>query len=67
MEREKLTFEYFFNAGIDRTTGECDVEGSDIFLDGHYVGSVNWKTPDEREEMTDDELEEEFACSGIIL
>lgn len=67
MDREKLTFKYFFNAGIDRTTGEWDVEGSDIFFDGHYVGSVNWKTPDELEEMTDDELEEEFACNGILL
>lgn len=67
MDREKLTFRYFFNAGLDRVTCECDVEGTDVFEDGHYIGSVKWKTPEELEEMSDSELEEEFACNGILL
>lgn len=67
MDREKLEFKYFFNAGIDRITCECDVEGTDVFEDGHYIGSVKWKTPEELEEMSDSELEEEFAWNGILL
>jgi hypothetical protein len=67
MDREKLEFRYFFNAGIDRITCECDVEGTDVFEDGHYIGSVKWKTPEELEEMSDNELEEEFAWNGILL
>ena len=67
MDREKLTFKYFFNAGLDRVTCECDVEGTDVFEDGHYIGSVKWKTPEDLEEMSDSELEEEFAWNGILL
>jgi hypothetical protein len=67
MDREKLEFRYFFNAGIDRVTCECDVEGSDVFYEGHYVGSVKWVLPLELSEMDDYELEEQFACNGILL
>lgn len=67
MDREKLEFRYFFNAGIDRVTGECDVEGSDVFYEGHYVGSVKWVLPDDLEDMGDDELERQFAWNGILL
>ena len=56
MNREELEFRYFFNAGIDRVTGECDVEGSDVFHNGHYVGSINWTTPEEIGSMSDDEV-----------
>ena len=27
----RLCFRYFFNAGFDRQTCECDVEGSDVY------------------------------------
>jgi hypothetical protein len=67
MDREKLEFKYFFNAGLDRVTCECDVEGTDVFEDGHYIGSVKWKYPEELEAMSDEELEEEFAWNGILL
>ena len=67
MDREEFEFKYFFNAGIDRVTGECDVEGTDVYQDGHYIGSVKWKTPDELEDMSDKELEEELLWSGIIF
>lgn len=67
MDREKLEFRYFFNAGIDRITCECDVEGTDVFYEGHYVGSVNWMLPEDLSEMEDDELEQQFAWSGILL
>lgn len=67
MDRSKLEFKYFFNAGIDRVTGECDVEGSDVFEDGHYVGSINYRLPSELSEMDDFELEEIFAENGILL
>lgn len=67
MDREKLEFKYFFNAGIDKITGDCDLEGSDVFYEGHYVGSVKWVLPPELSEMDDDELEEKFAWNGILL
>ena len=67
MDREKLYFRYFFNAGLDRVTCECDVEGTDVYYEGHYVGSVKWKMPCELAEMTDDELEEVFAECNILI
>lgn len=67
MDRTKLRFKYFFNAGLDKYTCECDVEGTDVYYDEHYVGSVNWKLPDELSEMDDDELEEIFDECGILF
>ncbi len=65
--RDELTFERFFNAGIDRITGECDVEGTDVFHNGHYVGSIKWVYPTEISEMEDDELEQLLLENGIII
>lgn len=57
--REDYTFKYFFNAGIDRVTCQCDVEGTDVFdAEGNYIGSINWVTPAEIDGMDDEELEE---------
>lgn len=67
MDREKLEFRYFFNAGIDRVTCECDVDGTDVYYDGHYVGSVKWVLPDELSEMEDNELEQEFYWNNILI
>lgn len=61
-----LTFKYFFNAGVDRVTGECDLEGTDVFEDGHYIGSVNWTMPEELEEMSEEELKQVFLENGIF-
>lgn len=66
MDRNRLEFRYFFNAGLDKTTCQCDVEGSDVFEDGHYIGSINWATPSEISEMEDDEVEEFLAENGIM-
>lgn len=66
MNREEFEFRYFFNAGIDRVTCQCDVEGSDVFQNGHYIGSLNWVHPMDIAEMTDDELEELFKENGIL-
>lgn len=67
MNRESLDFIYFFNAGIDRITCECDVEGTSVFYNGHFVGEIKWVTPDELEAMDDDELEEIFLEHGILI
>ena len=67
MNREELEFKYFFNAGIDRVTGECDVEGSDVFHKGHYVGSINWTLPSEIACMDDDEVENLLVTNGILI
>ena len=67
MDREKLEFRHFFNAGLDRMTGDCDLEGSDVFYQGHYVGSVKWVLPDELSEFDDDVLEEQFIWNGILI
>ena len=66
MDRSKLTFRYFFNAGLDRETCECDLEGTDVFEDVNYIGAVKWKLPDELSEMDDDELEEVFEENEIF-
>ena len=67
MNRDELTFERFFNVGIDRITGECDVEGTDVYEDGHYVGSIKWVLPTEIEGMEDDELNELLLENGILI
>ena len=71
MDRERLEFRYFFNAGLDRTTGICDGEGSDVFERDdsgglHYIGSLYGYLPEDISEMSDDELEEAMATSGIM-
>ena len=65
--RNLLYFKYFFNAGYDDRTGETDLEGSDVFYDGHYVGSVWWQLPDELALMNDFELIDKFVEAGIVL
>ena len=71
MDRERLEFKYFFNAGLDKTTGICDGEGSDVYerddFGGlHYIGSLYGYLPEEISEMTDDELDAAMATSGIF-
>lgn len=71
MDRERLEFRYFFNAGLDRTTGICDGEGSDVFERDdsgslHYIGSLYGYLPSEVSGMSDEELEEAMATSGIM-
>jgi hypothetical protein len=71
MDRERLEFKYFFNAGLDKVTGICDGEGSDIYeIDDsgspHYIGSLYGYLPGEVSEMSDGELEEVMAESGIF-
>ena len=71
MDRERLEFRYFFNAGLDRTTGICDAEGSDIFERDdsgalHYIGSLYGYLPGEVSEMTDEELEQAMYACGIF-
>ena len=71
MDRERLEFIYFFNAGIDKCTGICDGEGSDVFeidlMGGkHWIGSLYWVLPSEISLMDDDELEELLTENGIF-
>ena len=71
MNRDRLEFKYFFNAGLDKTTGICDGEGSDVYerddFGGlHYIGSLYGYLPEEISEMTDAELDEAMVTSGIF-
>ena len=71
MDRERLEFRYFFNAGLDKVTGICDGEGSDIFERDdsgslHYIGSLYGYLPEDISGMSDEELEEAIATSGIM-
>ena len=71
MDRSKLTFKYYFNAGLDKVTGRCDEEGSDVYeIDDngneHYIGSLPYILPLDIAEMEDDELEERFIENGIL-
>lgn len=67
MEIDEFEFRYFFNAGLDRRTFQCDVEGSDVYRYGHYIGSVPWKMPDELEALDDEELTIVLAENGIYI
>ena len=71
MRRENLEFRYFFNAGLDKVTGICDGEGSDVFEHDelgtpHYIGSLYNIMPSELAEMEDPELENLLAENGIF-
>ena len=71
MDRDRLEFRYFFNAGMDWDTGICDGEGSDVFERDdsgslHYIGSLYGYLPSEVSGMSDEELEEAMATSGIM-
>lgn len=71
MNRDRLRFEYYFNAGINRITGTVDEEGCDVFeLDDsgspHYIGSIPWAHPMAVSGMNDAELEQLLAQNGIF-
>ena len=71
MDRNRISFSYFFNAGLDKTTGICDGEGSDVFeVDDlgtpHYIGSIYGFMPVDLTGMEDKELENLFAECGIF-
>ena len=71
MNRDRFEFKYFFNAGLDKTTGICDGEGSDVYERDdsgglHYIGSLYNYLPEEISEMTDAELDEAMVTSGIF-
>ena len=71
MDRDKLIFRYFFNAGLDRETGICDGEGCDIMkLDDEgneeYVGSIYGVLPGDISGMDDTALENLLAAYGYL-
>lgn len=71
MDRKKLEFRYFFNAGLDKETGICDGEGCDIMkLDDEgneeYVGSIYGVLPGDISGMDDTALENLLAAYGYL-
>lgn len=71
MDRDRLEFKYFFNAGLDKVTGICDGEGSDVYERDdrgglYYIGSLYGYLPEEISGMTDSELDEAMVTSGIF-
>ena len=68
--RPYLEFRYFFNAGVDKETGICDGEGSDVIYvhpDGkeQLLGSLYGFTPDVVAKMSDRKLEKALKTSYI--
>lgn len=68
--RYRLQYRYFFNAGIDKVTGICDGEGSDILYlepDGNerYIGSLYGYTPSDVVRLSDEEFKEALDISFI--
>lgn len=49
---------YFFNAGYDRQTNQCDAEGTDFYDEdtGQFIGEVVGPTPEEIVEMDESEF-----------
>lgn len=71
MDRDKLVFRYFFNAGLDKETGICDGEGCDIMkLDNEgneeYVGSIYGVLPGDISGMDDTALANLLAAYGYL-
>lgn len=63
--RNGFGFKYFFNAGLNKDTMECDEEGSDVFVkreDGkwHFEDTFSGVKPSELENMTEEEFEEKL-------
>lgn len=50
---------YFFNAGLDKRTGICDEEGTEFYDEDteEYIGQVSGVSPEEIEEMTEEEFQ----------
>ena len=71
MNRDRLSFQYYFNAGINRVTGTVDEEGCDVFEyddqgTAHYIGSIPWAHPLGLSDMSDAELEQVLVQNGIV-
>jgi len=71
MDRDKLIFRYFFNAGLDKETGICDGEGCNIMkLDDEgneeYVGRIYGVLPGDISGMDDTALENLLAAYGYL-
>lgn len=58
---------YFFNAGLDKRTGICDEEGTEFYDEdtGEYIGQASGVSPDEIEEMTEEEFQDLLADNYI--
>jgi len=67
IEKFGYTFRYFFNAGYDRITNECDLEGVDVYKDDHYIGMLKWVLPSDLKGMEEEEIEHLFELNGIIV
>ncbi len=67
MNREELLFRYYFSAGPNIINGNCHEEGTDVYQNGHYVGSVARVLPSELSAMDEDELEKVFIQNNILL
>jgi hypothetical protein len=67
MNREELLFRYYFSAGLNKINGNCDEEGTDVYQNGHYVGSIARVLPSDLSAMEDDKLEEVFIQNNILL
>ena len=71
MIRENFKFKYFFDTGYNKKTGECDVEGVDVYeIDlndsEHFIAEIPYVTPNDIEDMTDEEFEEFCAENGLF-
>ena len=66
-DRHNYTFEEYDEIGYDAEWDTWGVHGTNIYYNGHYVGEVAWKTPQDFEEMTDEEFEETLNENGIII
>lgn len=70
-QRGKYMFRYFFNAGLDKETLDCDLEGISVFEehngDYHFLADIpTSKTISDIEDMTDDEINEFLTENGIF-
>lgn len=71
VQRGNYIFRYFFNAGLDKETLDCDLEGVSVFEifedETHFLADIpTGKTLSDIRDMTDTELEE-FLVENYII
>ena len=66
-KRDAINFDDFEEIGYNAEWDTYGVHGSNVYHDGHFIGEIPWKSPQDLNDLTDEELQEVFAEYGIII
>ena len=67
--RDGYAFRETFDAGLDKETCQCDIEGVDVydFNNDELIGHVDWVVPSKIEDMDDEEFYDFLDENNIYL